>query len=49
MTKTEIDRLKYKICCPMCDNLKCVRGTDKCDAERWAKEKSEEGEENVKS
>ena len=44
MTKTEIDTQKYKVCCPMCDNAKCVRGTDKCDAEIWAKEKSKEGE-----
>lgn len=41
MTKVEIDNMKYKICCPMCDNKKCVRGSDICEAERWAKSKKE--------
>ena len=35
MTEQEIDTMKYKVCCPMCDNKKCVRGTDKCEAEIW--------------
>ena len=39
MTKEEIDTKKYIICCPMCDNSKCVRGTKKCEAEIWAKNK----------
>lgn len=39
MTKEEIDRLKYMICCPMCDNERCVRGSDRCEAEIWAKNK----------
>ena len=39
MTEKEIDTMKYKVCCPMCDNKKCVRGTDKCEAEIWAKKK----------
>ena len=42
MTVQEIDTMKYKVCCPMCDNKKCVRGTDKCESERWAKKRSEE-------
>lgn len=37
----EINRIKYMVCCPMCDNEKCVRKTDKCEAEIWAKEKAE--------
>ena len=39
MTEREIDTKKYIICCPMCDNKECVRGTEKCEAEIWAKEK----------
>lgn len=41
MTNEEIDRIKYLMCCPMCDNEKCVKGTDKCEAEIWAKAKKE--------
>lgn len=37
MTLEEINNMKYKVCCPLCDNVKCVRGTDKCEAEMWAK------------
>ena len=39
MTEQEVDRIKYTVCCPMCDNKKCVRGTDKCEAEQWKKSK----------
>lgn len=39
MTPEEINNMKYKVCCPLCDNIKCVRGTDKCEAEIWAKQK----------
>ena len=39
MTEREIDTKKYIICCPMCDNKECVRGTEKCEAEIWAKNK----------
>jgi len=41
MTVDEINRIKYMVCCPMCDNEKCVRKTDKCEAEIWAKSKVE--------
>ena len=41
MTVAEINIMKYKVCCPMCDNEKCVRGTDSCEAEQWAKSKAE--------
>lgn len=37
----EINKIKYSVCCPMCDNKKCVKGTDKCEAEVWAKAKKE--------
>lgn len=47
MTKEEIDCMKYKVCCPMCDNEKCVKGTDKCEAEIWAKEKEKEAEDGT--
>lgn len=40
MTKAEINRMKYIVCCPLCDNDKCCRGTDKCDAEIWAEGKA---------
>ena len=33
-----MNRMKYIVCCPLCDNTKCVKGTDKCEAEMWAKE-----------
>lgn len=40
MTLEEINAMKYRVCCPMCDNKKCVRGTDSCEAEQWAKSKA---------
>lgn len=40
----EINRIKYIVCCPMCDNEKCVRNTDKCEAEIWAKNKAKSEE-----
>jgi len=39
--RKEINRMKYIVCCPMCDNDKCCYGTDKCEAEIWAKEKGD--------
>lgn len=41
MTIEEINNMKYKVCCPLCDNINCVRGTDKCEAEIWARQKIE--------
>ena len=41
MKSEEINRMKYIVCCPMCDKEKCVRKTDKCEAEIWAKNKTE--------
>lgn len=41
MTLEEINRIKYMVCCPMCDNKKCVRKTNECEAEKWAKNKAE--------
>ena len=41
MTLEEINRIKYMVCCPMCDNKKCVRKTNECEAEKWAKSKAE--------
>lgn len=41
MTREEINIMKYKVCCPMCDNKKCVKGTYSCEAEQWAKSKVE--------
>ena len=49
MLEAEIDRIKYIVCCPLCDNSPCCRGTDKCDAEIWAKRKKlEEMDEHTK-
>jgi hypothetical protein len=42
MTEQEIDNMKYMVCCPMCDNDKCVKGTAKCEAEKWKWEKMQE-------
>lgn len=42
MANDEINKIKYWICCPMCDNTMCVKGTDKCEAEIWAKMKKKE-------
>ena len=35
--KKEIDNMKYIVCCPLCDNIKCIKGENKCEAEIWAK------------
>lgn len=49
MSETEINRMKYMVCCPLCDNSPCCRGADKCDAEIWAKKKKlEEMDEHTK-
>ena len=44
MTEKELQNMAYIICCPMCDNLKCVRGTEACEAMQWIKEKMTEVE-----
>ena len=43
-----IDKVKYIVCCPFCDNPKCVKGTDRCEAEVWKRKKGKEGEQNDK-
>lgn len=35
------DSRKYWVCCPMCDLDKCVKGSDECEAEIWAKQEKE--------
>lgn len=42
MSEQEIDKIKYWVCCPMCDNKKCVKGTSECEAEQWKRAKEEE-------
>lgn len=37
MTNEELKKMKYRVCCPLCDNDKCMKGTDKCEAEKWEK------------
>lgn len=50
MTNEEINNMKYKVCCPLCDHDTCVRGTDACEAEIWAKQKeSENNDQRTKS
>lgn len=39
MTSEDLDNMKYWVCCPICDNNKCVKGTDKCEAEIWKRRK----------
>lgn len=39
MTIEEINTKKYIVCCPMCDNETCAKGTTECDAEKWKAEK----------
>ena len=39
-----IDKVKYWVCCPFCDKDRCMRGTDKCEAEQWKKMKQKEAE-----
>ena len=34
--------MKYKICCPLCDNLKCIKDTSECEAEQWKQKKLKE-------
>lgn len=45
MIQEEIGIKKYWVCCPLCDRDKCVKNTDECEAEIWAKEKEREEEE----
>ena len=45
MTREEIDTMKYKVCCPMCDNKKCVKDTGACEAEQWVKSKADKKQE----
>lgn len=44
MTVEEIEIQKYRVCCPMCDADKCIKGHNECDAETWAKQKMQEVE-----
>lgn len=37
----ELNSIKYWVCCPLCDNEKCVKGTNSCEAEQWVKRKIE--------
>lgn len=43
---SDIDRMKYYVCCPMCDLPKCVKGAVQCEAEQWAQARRKEGEAN---
>ena len=38
-TDAHLDNIKYKVCCPMWDNKKCVKGTLGCEAEQWKRKK----------
>ena len=41
-TDAHLDNIKYKVCCPMCDNKECVKGTLECEAEQWKRKKKNE-------
>ena len=41
-TDAHLDNIKYKVCCPMCDNKECVKGTLGCEAEQWKRKKKNE-------
>lgn len=43
---SDIDRMKYYVCCPMCDLPKCVKGAVQCEAEQLAQARRKEGEAN---
>ena len=43
------DSRKYWVCCPMCDLDKCVKGSDKCEAEIWAKKEKERHMKEIKA
>lgn len=41
----ELKKMAYQINCPICDNEKCVRNTEQCEAARWwAKKRFRKGE-----
>lgn len=43
-TDAHLDSIKYKVCCPVCDNKECVKGTLGCEAEQWKRKiKNEHG------
>lgn len=47
MTNKElIWKQAWLVCCPMCDNDKCMRGSEKCEAVQWAKQKLKEVDED---
>ena len=33
--KQRLNRIKYTVCCPLCDNKTCQKGTVNCEAELW--------------
>jgi hypothetical protein len=39
MTESDLRTKMYWICCPLCDNDKCCKGTPKCEAEQWLEKK----------
>ena len=43
------DSRKYWVCCPMCDLDKCVKGSDECEAEIWAKQEKERHMKEIKA
>lgn len=34
-TRKRLNEIKYIICCPLCDNKTCQKGTANCEAELW--------------
>jgi len=33
--KKRLNEIKYTVCCPLCDNKTCQKGTVNCEAELW--------------
>lgn len=42
MAVEEINTKKYIVCCPMCDNPICAKGTMECEVEKWKAEQLKE-------
>lgn len=42
MSEEDLRKEMYWICCPMCDNDKCMKGTSGCEAEQWLQRKVKE-------
>ncbi len=44
--RKRLNEIKYIICCPLCDNKTCQKGTVNCEAELWVARTMRECEAN---